>query len=54
MIAKGVAADTHAIIWYIDSPTVLSPRAAAAMDSAADDARNEFSSPRLVLLKSII
>ncbi|MDX2034163.1 MAG: type II toxin-antitoxin system VapC family toxin [Blastocatellia bacterium] len=38
MIAKGVAADTHAIVWYIDSPSSLSPKAAGAMDNAADDA----------------
>src|SRR5215813_13664023 len=37
MSANGVVADTHAIIWYIDSPSDLSPAAATAMDNAADD-----------------
>jgi PIN domain nuclease of toxin-antitoxin system len=33
----GVVADTHAIIWYVDSPPELSPDAATALDAAADD-----------------
>jgi PIN domain nuclease of toxin-antitoxin system len=37
MSAQGVVADTHAIIWYVDSPSDLSPDAAIAMDKAADD-----------------
>jgi PIN domain nuclease of toxin-antitoxin system len=37
MIANGVVADTHAIIWYVDSPSDLSLKAATALDSAAND-----------------
>jgi PIN domain nuclease of toxin-antitoxin system len=37
MKAQGVVADTHAVIWYFDSPSTLSLAAAAALDKAADD-----------------
>ncbi|MGE0884774.1 MAG: type II toxin-antitoxin system VapC family toxin [Blastocatellales bacterium] len=32
-----VVADTHAIIWYVDSPTDLSLAATSVMDAAAND-----------------
>lgn len=32
-----VIADTHAIIWYVDSPADLSPAATMALDAAAND-----------------
>ena len=37
MTLHGVGADTHAIIWYVDSPADLSPAATAALDNAAND-----------------
>lgn len=38
MSAHGVVADTHAIIWYVDSPADLSAGATNALDNAANDA----------------
>jgi len=35
--AQGVIADTHALIWYVDSPADLSAGATNALDSAAND-----------------
>jgi PIN domain nuclease of toxin-antitoxin system len=38
MSANGVVADTHTIIWYLDSPANLTAAATTALDDAADDA----------------
>lgn len=38
MSFKGVVADTHTIIWYVDAPAHLTVTAAQALDDAADDA----------------
>lgn len=37
MSAHGVIADTHALIWYVDSPSDLSAGATNALDNAAND-----------------
>ena len=37
MRAHGVVADTHAIVWYLDSPVDLSAAATNALDNAAND-----------------
>ena len=31
---SGLAADTHALVWYLDAPSTLSPHALAALDGA--------------------
>ena len=38
MSASGVVADTHTIIWYLDSPAKLTAVATTALDDAADNA----------------
>lgn len=38
MSAHGVVADTHAIIWYVDSPAALSVDAMNWLDNTANDA----------------
>lgn len=38
MSASGVVADTHTIIWYLDSPAKLTAVATTALDDAADKA----------------
>jgi PIN domain nuclease of toxin-antitoxin system len=37
MTYQGVVADTHAVIWYLDSPVELSPAATIALDNNAND-----------------
>lgn len=37
MNAHGVVADTHAVIWYVDSPADLSASATNALDDTAND-----------------
>lgn len=37
MTFHGVVADTHAIIWYLDSPAELSLAATVALDNTAND-----------------
>ncbi|MFN0124948.1 MAG: type II toxin-antitoxin system VapC family toxin [Blastocatellia bacterium] len=37
MIVSGVIADTHIIVWYLDSPGILSHNATLSLDTVADD-----------------
>jgi len=37
MSAHGVVSDTHAIVWYVDSPVDLSAAATNTLDNAAND-----------------
>ncbi len=51
MSTRGVVADTHSIIWYVDAPVNLSRLALTALDDAANDATQCIYLPSICLVE---